>query len=445
VTRKGVYFSSAAAGRKQMPERNFFAKCKEVTMKESMPMNIALPVRLSPNRRHHARAAACRLALVMLSLTVLYPRTAVPQPSDLTIKSKEAAFRAEGKSIKNERRHTEPSGATNPRKPFQLLGQNVKSGSIERLSWAPFSGITEATPVIVVGGVRPGPTLCLTAAVHGDELNGIQIVQRIIRSLEPDKLSGNVIGVPIVNLQGFRRKSRYLSDRQDLNRYFPGHPQGNAAARIAYLFFHGIVMQCDALVDIHTASFQRTNLTQLRANALKPAVKRLTQGFGPIAVLHSKGIRGTLRRAAEAAGVPAVTLELGESHRIQPGKVEQGYRGIQSLMAALKMVDEKKPAAEASLFFHRSKWVRANDDGLFLSRVSLGEAVRAGHLLGIVTDPISEERNEILSSHDGHVLGMAINQVVMPGYRVFRIGMQTHKSVKNPLAAGGRKERQRPR
>ncbi|MFH0351751.1 MAG: succinylglutamate desuccinylase/aspartoacylase family protein [Chromatiales bacterium] len=410
-------------------------------MKESMPMNIASPVPLSPNRRQHARPTARWLALVMLSLTVLYPQTAVPQPSDLTIKSEEAAFRAEGKSIKTERRHTVPKGAANPRKPFQLLGQNVKPGSIERLSWAPFSGITEATPVVVVRGVRPGPTLCLTAAVHGDEINGIQIVQRIIHSLEPDKLSGNVIGVPIVNLQGFRQNSRYLWDRRDLNRYFPGHPQGSAAARIAYSFFHEIVMQCDALVDIHTASLQHTNLTQLRANALKPAVKRLTQGFGPIVVLHSKGIRGTLRRAADAAGVPAVTLELGEAHRIEPAKVEQGYRGIQSLMAALEMVAEKKPAAEAALFFHRSKWVRANDGGFFLSRVSLGETVRAGQLLGIVTDPISEERSEILSSHDGRVLGMAINQVIMPGYAVFRIGMQTHKSVKNPLAVGGRKER----
>ena len=204
-------------------------------------------------------------------------------------------------------------------------------------------------------------------------------------------------------------------------------------------------MQCDALVDIHTASLQRTNLTQLRANALMPAVKRLTQGFGPILVLHSKGVRGTLRRAADAASVPAVTLELGEAHRIEPAKVEQGYRGIQSLMAALDMVDEKKPAADALLFFHRSKWVRANDGGLFLSRVSLGEAVRAGQLLGMVTDPISEERNEILSSHDGCVLGMAINQVVMPGHRLFRIGMQTQKSVKNPLAVGGREERQRAR
>jgi predicted deacylase len=397
-------------------------------------MIIASPVRLSLNRRQHGRVTARRLALIMLSLAVLYPRTTVPQPSNLTIKPKEAAFRAEDKSIE-----------TDPKKPFRLLGQNVKPGSIERLSWAPYSGITEATPVIVVRGVRPGPTLCLTAAVHGSEINGIRIVQRIIHSLEPDKLSGNVIAVPIVNLQGFRRKSRYLSDRRDLNRYFPGHPQGNAAARIAYSFFHDIVMQCDALVDIHTASLQRTNLPQLRANTLLPAVKRLTQGFGSFLVLHSTGVRGTLRRAADAASVPAVTLELGEAHRIEPAKVEQGYRGIQSLMAALEMVDEKKPAAEAPLFFRRSKWVRANNGGLFLSRVSLGEAVCAGQVLGTVTDPISEERNEVLSSHDGRVLGMAINQVVMRGYRLFRIGTHAHKSVKNPLAAGGRKETQRAR
>ena len=158
--------------------------------------------------------------------------------------------------------------------PLALLGAELAPGSAARLSWSPtelFEGVPVSTPVLAVNGANPGPILCLTAAVHGDELNGIEMVRRVMHDIDPDKLAGAMIGVPIVNVQGFRRGSRYLPDRRDLNRYFPGNPNGSAAARIAYSLFTEVIAHCDALIDLHTGSFERANLPQIRADLRNPA------------------------------------------------------------------------------------------------------------------------------------------------------------------------------
>src|SRR5690606_30515697 len=172
-----------------------------------------------------------------------------------------------------------------------------------------FTGNSAPSAVLVAHGTEPGPTLCLTAAIHGDELNGIETVRRVLHDLEPERLAGTVVGVPIVNLQGFHRNSRYLPDRRDLNRYFPGNPTGSAASRIAHSLFSQVIRHCSALVDLHTGSFHRTNLPQVRGDLNDEAVVKLTAGFGSTVILHSSGGEGTLRRAAVDAGIPAVTLE----------------------------------------------------------------------------------------------------------------------------------------
>src|SRR5688572_15772485 len=221
----------------------------------------------------------------------------------------------------------DPAVPAAPRAPLALLGEHVLPGTSARLVWSPdqsFEGIAVPTAVLVVHGVGYGPTLCLTAALHGDELNGIEIVRRVLYELDPQKLSGTVIGVPIVNLHGFRRNSRYLPDRRDLNRFFPGAAHGSSASRIAHSFFEQVVRHCNALVDIHTGSFQRSNLPQLRADMKVPAVAGLTSGFTATSVLHSPGEPGTLRRAAVEVGIPAVTLETGEPGRLQQSKIEHG-------------------------------------------------------------------------------------------------------------------------
>lgn len=310
---------------------------------------------------------------------------------------------------------------------LHLLGSRIEPGSSARLSWSPglsFAGIAMPTPVLAVNGARPGPTLCLTAAIHGDELNGIEIVRRLIHDLDVGKLRGAIIGVPIVNLQGFQRASRYLADRRDLNRYFPGHPEGSVAARIAHSFFAEIVQHCDALVDLHTGSFHRSNLPQIRANLHHPAVKALSQKFGATAVLHSTGSSGTLRRAATDAGVPAVTIEAGEPLRLQDREVSHGVKSLRSLLDQLDMYSRFSLWGDPEPVYYQSRWIRANRGGILLSEVKLGARVDRDALLGRVVDPITNEHSEIRAPFAGRVLGMAVNQVVMPGYAAYHLGVR---------------------
>lgn len=311
--------------------------------------------------------------------------------------------------------------------PLLLLGNEVMPGTAMRLSWAAtelFEGVPVSTPVLVVNGTKPGPTLCLTAAVHGDELNGIEMVRRVLHEIVPDKLSGAVIGVPIVNVQGFRRGSRYLPDRRDLNRYFPGNPNGSAAARIAHTLFKDVIAHCDALVDLHTGSFERANLPQIRADLRNPDVVTLTQGFGSMVVLHSTPSAGTLRHAATLAGIPAVTVEAGGPSQLELAEVKRGVKGIETLLSTLDMTRKRRSWGDPEPVYYKSSWVRADNGGILLADVSLGSTVRKGDLLGTITDPMNNQRTVLYSPYEGRIIGLARNQVVMPGFAAFHVGIQ---------------------
>lgn len=312
--------------------------------------------------------------------------------------------------------------------PLHILDTDVAPGTSQRLSWSAtelFEGVPVSTPVLVVNGTAPGPTVCLTAAVHGDELNGIEMVRRVFHDIDPRKLSGALIGVPIANVQGFRRGSRYLPDRRDLNRYFPGNPSGSAAARIAHSLFNDVISKCDALVDLHTGSFERSNLPQLRADLRNPDVVTLTHGFGAMVVLHSKPAVGTLRFAATQAGIPAVTVEAGGPSQLELAEVKHGVKGIESLLTTLGMTRRHRLWGDPEPVYYRSSWVRADNGGILLSDVSLGSTVRKGDMLGSITDPMSNARTELRSPYSGRIIGMARNQVVMPGFAAFHVGIET--------------------
>ncbi len=318
-----------------------------------------------------------------------------------------------------------------PKSKVRLLGSEVPPGTRKRLSWssgAAIEGFASPAPVIVLNGSGPGPVLCLSAAVHGDELNGIEVVRRVLDDIEPEELNGAIIGVPIVNIQGFYRGTRYLPDRRDLNRHFPGNARGSAATRMAHSFFTEVVQHCSALIDLHTGSLNRTNLPQVRANLNIPSVTRMTQAFGATVVLHSVGDKGSLRRAATEAGIPAVTFEMGEPMRVQPEQVEHGAKAIETLMYALGMTRQRRYWGDPEPVYYASKWVRVDHGGILFSDVALGERVSEGELLGVVTDPISNEQYRIYAPTSGRILGMALNQVVLPGFAAYRIGTETSKS-----------------
>ncbi len=328
---------------------------------------------------------------------------------------------------------------------LRILGTEIAAGTSQRLSWTAtelFEGVPVATPVLVINGAKPGPTLCLTAAIHGDELNGIEMVRRIMHDISPDSLSGAIVGVPIVNVQGFRRGSRYLPDRRDLNRSFPGNPNGSAAARIADSFFKNIVAHCDALVDLHTGSFERTNLPQIRADLRDPDIVELAQGFGATVILHSTPGVGTLRYAATKAGVPTLTFEAGGPMQLELNEVKQGVRGIESLLASLGMMRRAHFWGNPEPVYYRSTWVRADSGGILFADVSLGATVRKGDLLGTITDPMSNKRVSLYAPYTGRIIGMARNQVVMPGFAAFHIGIQTDEAPTNEAETAVTKDEQ---
>jgi len=314
------------------------------------------------------------------------------------------------------------------REALSLLGANVQAGEFLTLYWKPvqsFQSIDTPVPVLIAHGKQPGPRVCLTAAIHGDELNGIEMVRRLMYQLEPASMRGTVIGIPIVNLDGFRRASRYLADRRDLNRHFPGSPNGSAADRIGHSLFNDVIRQCQFLVDLHTGSQQRVNLPQIRGNLKDEQVFNFSRHFGGITVLHGVGAKGTLRRAANDAGIPAVTMEAGGPHQLDESAVDAGVKSLETLLQNLAIQDSKRFWSSPQPVFYQSDWVRANQGGILMSTVKLGDKVRTGQVLGSVIDPVSNTGSAILAPFNGRILGMAVNQVVQTGFATHHVGVET--------------------
>ena len=185
-----------------------------------------------------------------------------------------------------------------------------------------------------------------------------------------------------------------------------------------------MIAHCDALVDLHTGSFERANLPQIRADLRNPDVVTLTQGFGSMVVLHSTPTAGTLRHAATLAGIPAVTVEAGGPSQLELTEVKHGVKGIETLLITLGMIKKLRLWGDPEPVYYRSSWVRADNGGILLADVSLGSTVRKGDLLGTITDPMSNARTELYSPYSGRIIGMARNQVVMPGFAAFHVGIQ---------------------
>ena len=248
----------------------------------------------------------------------------------------------------------------------------------------PFARVTtgsEATlPVAVINGRSAGPNIWLSAAIHGDELNGLPILLGLRERISPDDLSGMIVMLPVVNPYGFERQTRYLPDRRDLNRYFPGNARGSLANRIAHRIFENFVKPSDYLIDFHTAAGDRSNAPHVRADPASPEARALAQGFGGIVVLQP-ATPHTLRHAATAAGVPTAVFEGGENGRLDAKSIESGIRGVENVLASLGMIAgaERNPARP--LWMTYSPWIRANNGGIVELAVGLGDLVQENQLL----------------------------------------------------------------
>jgi len=312
---------------------------------------------------------------------------------------------------------------------ISILGTRVEPGTRKRLVLRiteSFVGALVETPVIVTAGREPGPTLCVVAGIHGDEINGIEIVRRLMAKVDPKRLHGDLIAIPIANIAAFRRGSRYLPDRRDLNRFFPGRPFGSSASRIAHALFTQVIERCDGLIDLHTGSFLRTNLHQLRADLSHEGTAMLAHEYGAQVIVHHRGGVGTLRRAATDTGIPAVTVEAGQPSRFDRTEVEKALRGLDRVLVARGMLenDEGPPPAPPSVTYFRTSWTRSDQGGILVSQVELGDEVSEGDVLGTISDPLSGDIESIRAPHAGQIIGMAFDQLVMPGFAAYHIGLK---------------------
>lgn len=323
----------------------------------------------------------------------------------------------------------EAAGAGEDRSSLSILGARVEPGTRQRLLLRvteSFVGALVETPVLVAAGSEPGSSLCVVAGIHGDEINGVEIVRQMMLALDETSLRGNVIAVPIANIAAFRRGSRYLPDRRDLNRFFPGRPFGSSASRIAHALFTQVIERCDALVDLHTGSFLRTNLHQLRADLDDEATAALALEYGAEIIVHHQGGSGTLRRAATDAGIPAVTVEAGQPSRFDRNEVEKALRGLDRILVARGMRANAVPTPTdpSPVIYRRTSWIRSDQGGILVSRVGLGDRVVPGAILGTISDPLSGQIESIQAPHAGRVIGMAFDQLVMPGFAAYHIGVE---------------------
>ncbi|MEQ9450989.1 MAG: succinylglutamate desuccinylase/aspartoacylase family protein [Pseudomonadales bacterium] len=275
----------------------------------------------------------------------------------------------------------------------------------------------------VLHGAEPGPVLCLTAGIHGDELNGIEIVRRVLENTDVKRLRGVLVGVPIVNAFGFVNQSRYLPDRRDLNRYFPGRVTGSMASRIAWELWSNVIVHCTHLIDLHTGSQNRTNLPQIRGDINVEAVKDMARAFDAPLVIHNPGVGGTLRSAATRRGIPAILYEAGETLRFQADEIERGALGIRNVMGALGMRRGRAANLGAQQVYTRTRWLRADRGGILHLKLKLGDTVKAGERIGEISDPLRRTRAEFFSSHEGWVIGLSLLPMVTPGMAVVHLGV----------------------
>lgn len=315
---------------------------------------------------------------------------------------------------------------------FELGGHNIAAG--QRLTVEiPVSVMSDHTPVTmsvhVVNGKRPGPVLFVSAAIHGDEIIGVEIVRRLLRSKPLERLRGTLLAIPVVNAFGFLSRSRYLPDRRDLNRSFPGVAKGSLAARLAYIFNNEIVGKSDLGIDIHSAAIHRSNLPQIRISSGRPKAMEYAKAFGAPLILTSKVREGSLRAAAQEKGIDVLVFEGGEGLRFDEISVRTGVAGILRVMHHMDMISNRGvPRLRAkSIRSTSSSWVRAPVGGLFRSFRDIGEQVGTGEVLGAVSDPFGEIEKEIIAQEPGLLIGRANLPIVNEGDAVYHLAKINEK------------------
>jgi predicted deacylase len=278
-------------------------------------------------------------------------------------------------------------------------------------------------PVHVINGKKPGPVLLVCAAVHGDEINGVEIIRRLLKMRTLKSLQGTLIAVPIVNIFGFIYHSRYLPDRRDLNHSFPGSKEGSMASRISHIFINQILEQCTHGIDFHTGGAHRTYLPQIHANLASKRTRCLAKAFGVPVLLDVSDQDNSLRAVADKKKIPFLVYEAGEALRLDELSIRAGLKGVLNVMRELKMLKQSAhiPSRSQPFIARSSVWVRAEQSGLFLSPIALGHRVLKKQILAHIADPITGNSTEVLSPTKGIIIGRNHLPLVNEGGALFQI------------------------
>jgi uncharacterized protein len=320
---------------------------------------------------------------------------------------------------------------------FTIGGRTIAPGERVRMELPVVNLYTSAPvslPLVVHRGKEGGPTLFVSAALHGDEIIGVEIIRRLLRMPALGELKGTLLAIPIVNTLAFLHQSRYLPDRRDLNRSFPGSKSGSLAARLAHLFLKEIVDRSDYGIDLHTGAIHRPNMPQIRGDLSNPETLRLCRAFGIPLLLNSEPTEGTLREYTTKKGVPVVLYESAEALRFDEVCIRIGVQGVLNVLYEVGMLDRpkgtRKPTDEP-VIAKSSTWARSPSSGVLRSQVALGDVVGEGQRLGIVGDPLSENEEPVESPATGVVIGRINLPLVHEGDALFHIAR-----VENPETVG---------
>lgn len=284
----------------------------------------------------------------------------------------------------------------------------------------------------VICGKKPGPVLFVDAAIHGDELNGVEVIRRLMKQKQLSRLSGTLIAIPIVNVYGFLNNSRYLPDGRDLNRSFPGSSKGSLAARVANTFLKEIVQKCTHGIDLHTGARHRSNLPQLRADLSNKQVQRMAGAFDVPVIIDSKIRDGSLREVCDEAGIPVLLYEAGEALRFDELSIRAGVRGIINVMRELNMLPHKQHRIhnKKPIISRDTTWVRAPHSGVLRALVPLGAHVVKDDVLGIIADPLGTSEYQVIAEEEGIVIGRTYLPLVHEGEALFHLAHYDAKSEK---------------
>ena len=310
------------------------------------------------------------------------------------------------------------------RRPFAIAGHQVNGGRRARIE-IPFarlmSGTSVSLPIIVWHGKTAGPTAWISAAVHGDEIEGVEIIRRVAQRISAQTVRGTVIAIPVVNVHGFNTGDRYLPDRRDLNRSFPGSRRGSLASRLADLMMDQIVSRCDYGIDLHTGSDHRTNLPQVRADLDDAETLRLARAFGAPILLHSMTRDGSLRQAATERGAKVLLYEGGEAWRFDDQSIGAGVSGVLRVLESTGFIDSAAPEAEESLLARSSRWIRSGRSGIIQLEVSLGARVGSGEVVARIYDTFGKKLGDIKSRTAGVVIGHTQHPLVNRGDAIVHV------------------------